>query len=78
MIQKLYNFGLPFPKDKAIINSRKLTKIKIAIKQKIIKYALNDKYFINGVTREAPVINSISSYDLLSIFHNFSNILLKA
>ena len=57
----LYNFGFPFPKDKAIIKSKKLTKINIEIKANNIKYPLKDKYFINGVKRVAPVINSINS-----------------
>ena len=78
IIQKLYNFGFPVPKDKAIINNKKLTKINIDIKQNITRYALKDKYLINGVILVAPVINSINSYDFLSNFHKFWNILLKA
>ena len=77
-MQKLYNLGLPFPKDKAIINNKKFTKINIEIKANITKYALKDKYLIRGVIRVDPVINSINSYDFLSSFHNFSNILLNA
>ncbi len=77
MIQKLYNLGLSFPNDNAIINNKKLTKINTEIKPNIIKYVLKVKYLINGVIRVAPVISSIKSYDLESNFHSLSNILLN-
>jgi hypothetical protein len=36
-MQKLYNLGLPVPKDNAISNNKKLTKINIEIKANINK-----------------------------------------
>ena len=77
-MQKLYSLGFPFPKDKAINNNKKFTKINIEIKANIIKYPLKVKYFINAVIRVAPVISSIKSKVYESNFHKFLNNLLKA